>query len=580
VSKLLFALLIVMPLASACGSLPATSAPAPTRVVQVAPTSEPTSSPAPMAPSALPPSTEPPAPPAVADAGASLPATAALRPGSGQVLGDAWTRPTDGMVMVYVPGGSFEMGSTQAQIEAAIALCRQHYSPCNDWYYEREAPVHTVSLAGFWIDQFEVTNAQYRRCVEDGVCSEPLTCKKGEPTYADPEKTDHPVVCVSWDDAQAYCEWAGARLPTEAEWEYAFRGEQGRIYPWGDSFDGSRLNYCDANCTQSHADDEYDDGYSNTAPVGDFPQDVSWSGAVGMSGNVSEWVADWFGAYSPEAVSNPIGPESGNEKMLKGCGWFSPPAYCRGAARPSVDPDARYDYLGFRCACRQGNPTPVLDPSAVPASEESVGSCPPSATQIAVAVPQGLPPVIDGTIAPEEWESARRELFADGSELFLMHAGGYLYLSIRASTPGMIVGNIFVERGSEIAILHSSAALGTAVYRKGADAWQQVRDFSWSCRDTGASEAAQAERAAFLRTEHWVAANAQMGIPSELEYQIEASEGTMLLAVVFLRASDPNEKIPWPTDLEDDCIKPTPGGLPEQMDFSPGQWGTLTFVIE
>ena len=144
----------------------------------------------------------------------------------------------------------------------------------------------------------------------------------------------------------------------------------------------------------------------------------------------------------------------------------------------------------------------------------------------------------------------------------------------------MIVGNVFVERGGEIAILHSSAALGTAVYKKGTDTWQQVRDFSWSCRDTSASEAAQAERAGFLRTEHWVAANARMGNPNELEYQIEVSEDTMLLAVVFLRASDPNEKIPWPTDLEDDCTKPTPGGLPENMDFSPVQWGTLTFVVK
>jgi formylglycine-generating enzyme required for sulfatase activity len=321
------------------------------------------------------------------------PATSPMPPAQ-PTIGSTWTRPADGMVMVYVPAGEFQMGSTEAQIETAIALCREHYSPCNNWYYGREGPAHAVSIGGFWIDQAEVTNAQYRRCVEGGVCSEPLTCRKREPTYADPEKADHPVVCVSWDDAQAYCEWAGARLPTEAEWEYAFRGQQGSIYPWGDSFDGSRLNYCDTNCLESHADNQYDDGYPNTAPVASFPQDVSWSGATGMSGNVSEWVADWFGVYSTEALSNPTGPESGNEKMLKECSWFSPPAYCRGAARASVDPGARYDYLGFRCA---GSPDGM-----------------------AIAVPQGLPPAIDGIIALDEWESARRELFTDGSELFLM----------------------------------------------------------------------------------------------------------------------------------------------------------------
>jgi len=199
---------------------------------------------------------------------------------------------------------------------------------------------------------------------------------------------------------------------------------------------------------------------------------------------------------------------------------------------------------------------------------------------MAVAVPQGLPPAIDGIIAPEEWEGARQELFLDGSELFLLHAGGYLYLGIRASTPDMIVGNIFVERGDEIAILHSSAALGTAVYQRGTDGWQQVRDFSWSCRDTSASEAARAERAAFLETEGWVAANSRMGNPNELEYQMKIPEDTMRLAVVFLRASDPNEKIPWPIDLQDNCTRPTSGGLPKTMDFSPGQWGMLTFVVE
>jgi formylglycine-generating enzyme required for sulfatase activity len=457
------------------------------------------------------------------------------------------------MGMVYVPAGEFQMGSTEAQIAAAIALCRQHYSPCNNWYYEREGPAHAVSMAGFWIDQAEVTNVQYRRCVEGGVCSEPLACTKGDPTYADPEKADHPVVCVRWDDAQAYCGWAGARLPTEAEWEYAFRGEQGSIYPWGDSFDGSRLNYCDSSCAEPHADDEYEDGYPCTAPVGAFPQDVSWSGATGMSGNVSEWVADWFGAYSTGALSSPTGPESGDEKMLKGCSWFSPPAYCRGSARPSVVPGARYDYLGFRCA---------------------------RSPQTAAAVPHGLPPVIDGIITPEEWEGARREQFLDGSELFLMHAGGYLYLGIRATTRGMIAGNVFVERGDGIAILHSSAALGTAVYQKGADGWQQARDFSWSCRDTSASEAARAERAAFLRTEGWLAANSRMGNPNELEYQIEVAGDRVRLAVVFLRASDPNEKVPWPADLEDDCTKPTPGELPKIMGFSPGQWSTLVFAVE
>jgi formylglycine-generating enzyme required for sulfatase activity len=254
------------------------------------------------------------------------------------------------MVMVAVPEGTFRMGSTLAEVDDAIALCKAHYSICNRWYYMRENPEHSVSLDGFWLDRIEVTNAQYRRCVEGGICREPSTCKKREPTYADEGKSDHPVVCVDWHDAQTYCRWIGARLPTEAEWEYAFRGEKGFIYPWGNTFDGVRLNYCDTNCEASHSDDRYDDGYARTCPVGNFPAGVSWSGALGMSGNVSEWVADWLGDYTPEAKSNPTGPSEGSERLVKGCSWFSHPAYCRGALRASISPETRFDFLGFRCA--------------------------------------------------------------------------------------------------------------------------------------------------------------------------------------------------------------------------------------
>jgi formylglycine-generating enzyme required for sulfatase activity len=259
-------------------------------------------------------------------------------------------RPLDQMAMVFVPGGTFQMGSTETEVMDAIDFCRQHYSPCNNWFYMREHPQHAVTLEDFWIDRTEISNAQYRQCVEAGICAEPATCKKGDLTHLDAEKTDHPVVCVSWDDAQAYCEWAGARLPNEAEWEYAFRGEQNLIYPWGDTFDGTKLNYCDVNCEQSHADNRYDDHYVKTAPVGSHPEDVSWCGALDLSGNVSEWVADWSGDYVSELELNPTGPASGTEKILRGCSWYAQPAYCRSAARPFVAPDTRFDYLGFRCA--------------------------------------------------------------------------------------------------------------------------------------------------------------------------------------------------------------------------------------
>jgi formylglycine-generating enzyme required for sulfatase activity len=267
-----------------------------------------------------------------------------------QTPAETQIRPLDQMTMVFVPSGTFQMGSTEAEVMDAVAFCKQHYNFCNNWFYMREYPQHTVILDDFWIDQTEVSNAQYRQCVEAGTCAEPTTCKKGEPTYYDAEKTDHPVVCVSWDDAQTYCEWTGARLPSEAEWEYAFRGEQNLIYPWGNIFDGTKLNYCDVNCELSHADDHYDDHYVNTAPVGSYLEDVSWCGALDMSGNISEWVNDWSGSYSSDSELDPPGPTSGAEKILRGCNCYSQPAYCRGAARPFVSPDTRFDNLGFRCA--------------------------------------------------------------------------------------------------------------------------------------------------------------------------------------------------------------------------------------
>jgi formylglycine-generating enzyme required for sulfatase activity len=254
------------------------------------------------------------------------------------------------MTMVNVPGGTFQMGSTETEIEEAIKLCQEHYSICNRWYYERESPLHSVSIDGYWIDQTEVSNAQYRLCVDAGHCAEPLTCRKGEPTFNDLDKTNHPVVCVNWAEAQDYCQWVGARLPSEGEWEYAYRGERRSIFTWGNEFDGSKLNYCDKNCGQTHSDDRFDDGFSHTAPVGSYPTGIGWSGVYNLSGNVSEWVADWFGAYTEGRLSNPLGPSTGNEKMVKGCSWFFHPTYCRGATRASVDPDTRFDYLGFRCA--------------------------------------------------------------------------------------------------------------------------------------------------------------------------------------------------------------------------------------
>ena len=239
------------------------------------------------------------------------------------------------------------------------------------------------------------------------------------------------------------------------------------------------------------------------------------------------------------------------------------------------------------CKSDTSTPTSMAAPDTPLPASPTVALTSPPATPAAtptlfpepstlISVPPGKPHAIDGTMSPGEWDGARVETFSDGSELFLMTNEGFLYLAIRSATPEMIVGNIFVEREGEIEILHASAALGTARYAKTADVWQQTQAFVWRCRRTDDSDTAQAERDAFFEDERWVATNSRIGTPNELEYQIEVMGESLRLAANILRSSDPNAKIPWPADLDDDSIKPTPGGLPEHLQFSPDKWVTIS----
>lgn len=236
--------------------------------------------------------------------------------------------------MVLIPAGPFEMGSANGEPD--------------------EQPVHTVILDEYFIDQYEVTNAQYAVCVDANQCNPPAkTSSESRANYFDdPQYGNFPVIQVTWADAQTYCQWRGGRLPTEAEWEKAARGTDGRQFPWGDTFAPGQLNYCDSNCPLPWADPTHNDGYEDTAPVGSYPVGVSPYGVHDMAGNVWEWAADWYAPdyYATSPAENATGPSAGNQRVTRGGGWVNDAYFLRTSTRRRFTPDVPSNSVGFRCA--------------------------------------------------------------------------------------------------------------------------------------------------------------------------------------------------------------------------------------
>ena len=184
-------------------------------------------------------------------------------------------------------------------------------------------------------------------------------------------------------------------------------------------------------------------------------------------------------------------------------------------------------------------------------------------------------PVIDGVLNPEEWDQADLVHFDDGSELFMLQSGEYLYLAIRAIPAEMIAGNVFINVGDRISILHTSAALGTAIYQEEEDIWRKTQDFGWCCRSKIESGEARANREAFFDQEGWLGINSFLGNENELEYMIRLTGSEEYVAVNFLRADNPAQKQVWPIGLIDGPAQPVDGGFPEVMEFSPENWQNL-----
>lgn len=230
--------------------------------------------------------------------------------------------------MVTVPAGEFLMGSDPRKDPAA--------GP-------QEQPRHRVYLDALEIDRYEVANVEYLRFVLSTGANWPQFWRAKPFPY---KMATHPVINVSWEEADAYCRWAGKRLPTEAEWEKAARGADGRMFPWGDEPAGwIRSNI-------AHSGSKRGAKYPPLANINRYDKGVSPYGAYQMAGNVSEWVSDWFDPeyYRKGFNENPQGPDAGELKVFRGGSWNEDPEVARSAGRNGGDVTRRSYLTGFRCA--------------------------------------------------------------------------------------------------------------------------------------------------------------------------------------------------------------------------------------
>ena len=271
------------------------------------------------------------------------------QPPAAAQLGDIWVNPKDGGEMVYVPAGEFLMGSSDAQIAALIKSLPFTLPDFLKWVFEADGPQRKVYLDGYWIYKCEVTVAQYRKFCQ-------ATGREMPEAPAWGWQNDHPMVNVTWQEAADYAKWASVSLPTEAQWEKAARGTDGRSYPWGNGWDATR-------CANSVVKK-----LTSTQPVGSYAAGASPYGCLDMTGNVLEWCADWYDPayYKRAPTRNPTGPAKAvrfeflpgsivlGARVLRGGSWdndLSAAFQC--ASRPrhlSDDPTDRGNLSGFRCA--------------------------------------------------------------------------------------------------------------------------------------------------------------------------------------------------------------------------------------
>ncbi len=257
-----------------------------------------------------------------------------------------------GASMVFIPAGEFTMGSTPEQIQSYL----KNFDGVPFDAFQAEIPKRQIALDAYYIDQYEVSNRLYRRFIE--------TTGRPSPQFWEDKRfqqPDYPVLGVTWYDADAYCKWAGKRLPTEAEWEKAARGSEGYFYPWGNSWDSKRTNTASYWAGQSFPSitkwaewmqTALDQGKAGPVEIGKFSSGISPYGVHDMAGNVSEWVFDWYTPYVSQStlIRNPKGADSGAMKVHRGGSWSVSSIFARSAYRARENPERGSPYIGMRCA--------------------------------------------------------------------------------------------------------------------------------------------------------------------------------------------------------------------------------------
>jgi formylglycine-generating enzyme required for sulfatase activity len=242
-----------------------------------------------------------------------------------------------GVLMELVPAGEFIMGSNAKD---ALAECRKYYSMCQIDNFRDEEPLSKIYLDTFYIDKFEVTNVLYKTCVDMGECEVPnnVSSRTRPNYYGNPEFDNYPVIYINWNMAKTYCDWRGARLPTEAEWEKSARGADGRTYPWGEDIDCDKANYGGL-CKD------------DTTSVGSYESGKSIYGVYDMAGNVMEWVNSLYWPYPYKASGGRENLYDSGKRVLRGGSWDFVGYLARSSARSTYNSDL-FDTsnLGFRCA--------------------------------------------------------------------------------------------------------------------------------------------------------------------------------------------------------------------------------------